>query len=185
MTIEPAFLHSGELQKRYAVAIAEQRALFYTSSSWRSFKLAVDDSEWERIQRVSVSGAELHGYLAALVDRDVPAIYEMAAISFVPGSLSFGRDLAAFVGGLCFGRWERIGWSVVAGNPIEPMYDRMVGRLGGRVVGVTRRSVITGDGVLRDRKLYEVIPADVPQVERDRIEKLVFGRTGQKMARTR
>lgn len=177
--LEPAILHADALAKLHPRALFEPRANFYVATSWRSFKTTLEDTEWNYIQRVSVRDGEVHGYLYASVDRDIPCISELGAISYLPGSPTFARDLAAFVGWLCVDRWERVAWSVIVGNPIEPMYDRMCERLGGRVIGTQRKTVRTPDGVLRDRKLYEVLPVDVPQTEVARIRDLLVTRVSR------
>lgn len=174
--IAPAILYADALTKLHPRAMFEKRTNFYSLGSWRSFKLIIADDDWANIQRVSVRDEEVHGFLSASIDRDIPSVSELSAISYRPGSPTFARDLAAFVGGLCVDRWERVAWSVVIGNPIEPMYDRMCERLGGRIIGTQRRYVRTHDGVLRDRKLYEVIPSEVPNAERIQISKALSSR---------
>ena len=50
---------------------------------------------------------------------------------------------------MCFG--------VVVGNPIEPTYDRLCAKMGGRVVGYYRDDAMLMDGSYADIKVYEVM----------------------------
>ena len=50
---------------------------------------------------------------------------------------------------MCFG--------VVVGNPIEPTYDKLCARAGGRVAGYYRDDAMLMDGSYADIKVYEIM----------------------------
>lgn len=170
--IRPAWPHREALQKAHAEALADPRCHFFPGCSWTTWKLEVEDTEWAKVQRVSFDGTEVVGYLAAGIDRDPRTVDWLAAISYRPGSPIFARDLAAFFHSLLVGGYTRIGWSVTIGNPAEVVYDRAVAELGARVVGVRRRDTRTRDGVIRDSKVYELLPDEVPPEGLARLRRL-------------
>lgn len=53
-------------------------------------------------------------------------------------------------------QYKKIVFSVLIGNPIEPKYDRIIKRSGGRIVGVHKEHVMLPDGKLYDEKVYEI-----------------------------
>ncbi|OGO81270.1 MAG: hypothetical protein A2Y21_10715 [Clostridiales bacterium GWC2_40_7] len=56
--------------------------------------------------------------------------------------------------------FRKIEFTVVAGNPIEKMFDKYVNKYGGRIVGVRKESVKLQDNLFYDSKLYELFKTD-------------------------
>ena len=54
----------------------------------------------------------------------------------------------------------KIVFTVVVGNPVEPKYDRLISRYGGRIVGIHKDHVMLPDGRLYDEKVYEIFRTD-------------------------
>jgi hypothetical protein len=49
---------------------------------------------------------------------------------------------------------------VVVGNPAERLYDRVINKYGGRIVGIKEKSTKLIDGLYYDVKLYEIFKED-------------------------
>ena len=56
--------------------------------------------------------------------------------------------------------FRKLNFYVIAGNPAEKAYDKMIKRYGGRVVGYRRKNTRLFDGKYYDEKLYEVMRED-------------------------
>ena len=171
--LQVAARHQVALAAAVQVTLDDPRCNYYWNEYPTTTGFKLPDNEWTSIDNVSVVGSALHGYLAATIDRSTRTVDSLGIISFRPGSIVFARDLQTFFAKLILGGWERIGWTVTLGNPAELMYDRLCDRLGGRIVGTQRlltRSRITGQ--LLDRKLYEVIPSEIPQSVLDEVWRL-------------
>lgn len=165
--LRPAYLHREAVVRGFAQAMAQPHAQHYQLSSWSRWECKVYDSDWEEIQRASTCGDRVLGLLAAHVDRDLPGVSEIGALAFLADgrhpSPVFSRDLATFLAELILARgFVRVAWSVTTLNPARLMYDKVVERWGGRLVGESRRSVRRPDGTYCGQRFYEVLPEDVP-----------------------
>lgn len=172
--LEPAYLHRAVLPDLYARALFDPRAAYFTLGGYADYKLEVAENEWSTIQRVSVGGGVVGGYLAAQVDREVRQVRDLSALAFRGAGqrigLLFSRDLVRFVAGLVLDYgFERVAWSVVVGNPAEQLYDRVLPKLGGRVSAQFRRCIRRPNGSLTDQKCYEVIPPELTSDQRAQI----------------
>lgn len=161
--LEPACLHRAAIADLYARALMQPASRFYQLASWRTWVAEIEDTDWSCIQRVSVAGDQVCGLLGARIDRDVRAVSSLEAVAFrgegQASGLLFSRDLMRFLVGLVLDHgFMRVGWSVVLGNPAERLYDRVLPRLGGRVVGVMRQNIRLPDGSVTGQKFYEVLP---------------------------
>lgn len=159
------------------LAFLDSPRSFHFVTSFHQYDLALAPTDWTEVQRVSVGpDATLQGFLMAEVDRDARTIEGLLAVSFVPGSPIFGRDLVTFIGSFLLAGWVRIGWAVYVGNPAEAMYDRLVVRLGGRVVGTKRHAVRLRDGTYTGVKMYEVLAEEVPEATMALLRRLAVPR---------
>lgn len=179
MSLELSLLHQDRLIQAALLTVSDPRCRWYWGE-WQIFS-KVPENEWQYLHYVSATRSPdslpiLNGMLWAELDRSSRTIDQLGAVSFIPGSMVFARDMHAFFcKKLLLGGWERIGWSVTIGNPIEPMYDRLVESLGGRIVGTQRRfSRDRQTGQMLDRKLYEVLPSAVPAEMMQRL-RLLYG----------
>lgn len=57
-------------------------------------------------------------------------------------------------------KFRKLRFSVEVGNPIEPSYDRMVEKYGGRICGLFKAENKLFDGTITDRKWYEIMRED-------------------------
>ena len=171
--LEPAYLHRNILPDLCIRAKLRPDAAWYSQGAWNNYEIQVAANDWAVIQRVSVGPGGLYGMLTADIDRDSVQVSELGALTFKPGSATFARDLARFMAMLILDLgMERIGWSVLVGNPAEVLYDHAIARYGGRVVGVQRRRILRPDRTFVDRKSYEIIPSELTPDQRARIATL-------------
>lgn len=151
--------HYSEIEKGEKEMIDSGRMFwFQMSSSCKSvLRFAVMD-EWESIARVSVNPktGEVLGFLVAFTDRDPNIIHGMGILAFKQNSKTFYKDSIQFVDELLV-RFNRVGWEVVVGNPAEKIYDKMIRRWGGRIVGTRCAWARLTDGRLYDSKVYEIL----------------------------
>ena len=56
--------------------------------------------------------------------------------------------------------FRKIEFTVIVGNPIEKMFDKYIGKYGGRIVGIGKESVKLPDNLFYDSKLYEIFKVD-------------------------
>lgn len=103
----------------------------------------------------------IHGYVCAYIERECNKVCGLAAINFYDLNFTFSKDFYIFLTDL-FNKYKfnKIEWCVVIGNPAEKMYDRIVKKYGGNIVGVKHQSTILHDGILYDEKFYELFRED-------------------------
>jgi len=114
----------------------------------------MEKDDWNKIQKVSVLDGNVIGYFSATISQVTNSVSEVSAINFGHPRFTFSKDLRDFL--LSLSKFNKINFSVVVGNPIESMYDKYVGSVGGRVVGTFNNDVKLINGRLADRKWYEI-----------------------------
>ncbi len=101
------------------------------------------------------------GYFAADIDRYTSKISNIGAINFGEVNLTFSKDFYQFLSELFTKhKFRKIEWFVICGNPAEKIYDKIISKYGGRIIGIRRESTITAGGILRDEKEYEIFKED-------------------------
>lgn len=153
-----AYIYKDKLNKKYVNIAFDERYKFYITQYW-NYNIDISDNSWDVIQMVSIDKNDnVIGYLSADIDRTSNKISCIGAINFDKNiNLVFSRDFYKFLKDL-FEKYNfrKIEWRVIMGNPAEKMYDKIIEKYGGSVIGIRKESVVTPDGVLRDEKEYEI-----------------------------
>lgn len=152
--------HERELQRKMRETWGKEKYWYYHRCSY--FSLAdVKEDTWNDTQFVSLnSSGEVIGYLGYGIDRECRYVTYLAIINFTD-DISFGIDVMTMIKDI-FEKYQyrKIVFSVIIGNPIEPKYDRLIEKYGGRVVGTYKEHAMLPDGQLYDEKLYEILRTD-------------------------
>jgi hypothetical protein len=153
--------YEDQVKKLFTAATFDMRYKFADLTVYREEK-KIPDSTWEGHHFVSLQGEQVIGYIAYWIDRvsnTVTGLHIMHFENKYP--YTFSRDLIAAIRDI-FEKFHfrKINFSVVIGNPIEPCYDRLVKRVGGRIVGIKKQEVKLIDGLVYDNKLYEILAED-------------------------
>jgi len=104
---------------------------------------------------------EVNGYIGYGVDRGCNMAIGFGAINFSEDKTGFGRDLAQCIDDI-FTKFQmnRMEFSVVIGNPVEASYDRLVKKIGGRILCVRHDVTLDMAGNYCDDKTYEIMRKD-------------------------
>lgn len=159
--IDNAYNHQEQLKKIFAAEIERPENFWYTVANWINYEMKVEPTNWDKIQRVSVLNGEIIGYMEAGCDRGQMKVNHIAAIRFKKWSPVFVKDLLTFVDSLFTEQhFYKISFGVTNGNPAKKFYDKMIEKLGGRVVGVQKEEVLKIDGKRYDFTLYECLQTE-------------------------
>lgn len=158
--LAPALKYENELKALFLERWYDPKYQYYNTISWRE-QYKADESNWNKIEMVSVHLGKVIGYFSASVDRDALVVTNISAINFYDVNVVFSKDLARFFRNLFeVFKFRKVRFSVSIGNPIEASYDRMVERYGGQIVGIWKSEDKLLDGTYADRKWYEILRED-------------------------
>lgn len=157
-----AYPYQEKLNSIWQSIVFQDKYKYYNDSVFWNYKFSLAEDSWSSIQMVSVDHKDnVLGYLGAYIDRQCNKVSGVAAINFHDMNLTFSKDLYIFLSDLFVKyNFNKIEWKVVVGNPAEKMYDKIVKKYGGYVVGVQHQSTILQDGTLCDEKFYELFRSD-------------------------
>ena len=130
---------------------------FYATRSFFDGKFEVLDSEWSDITRVSIDkSGKLLGYMFCGIDRNTNHIDNigLANISKL-SNITLAKDFLEFFESLLI--YKKISWTVIVGNPAEKIYDRLIKKYDGRIVGIQKEHIKLSDEKYYDLKLYEIV----------------------------
>lgn len=158
----PAHIHRDELADLFLKSWYDSRYLYYYCYSWRKELVLSDSGTWDEHVFASVYKDRVIGYISYDVIRYARVTEDWAIVLFEPeGVREFYKDiLKAVDDSFRYFRFQRMGFSVVIGNPVERTYDRFVKKFGGRIVGTKKKVVYLIDGQYYDLKEYEILRED-------------------------
>ena len=160
--IELAFHHKEELNRQYAnMMLNSDKYKYVLARNWITYELNIENNNWNKIQLVSVTHDpyHIHGYFKCDVNRAVHYAYGLVVINFDDKpSLIFANDFKKFLHIMLIVEYKfnKLQFTCVVGNPAEQLYDRLINRYSGRIVGVYKNDVKLLDNEIYDLKLYEI-----------------------------
>jgi hypothetical protein len=160
--LKPAYTYKDKLQEVYNSIIFKDKYKYYNFNNYWEYEVKLSTDSWNNIEMVSIDkNGNVIGFLKANIERSTEKVSSLGVINFYDKNIVFSRDLYQFLVDL-FNTYNfrKIEWTVVIGNKAEYMYDRIVNKYGGRVVGVKRCSTKLIDGKYYDVKLYEIFKED-------------------------
>lgn len=150
-----AINHVEELQYRYRQAIQSEKNMYYFTCPIIQFDLNIDTDNANILQFVSVADGVVHGYFDCNINRLTNKVHNLSIIRFGDTDI-FRPDLFHLFYKLFMEyNFNYIAWNVVVGNPAEALYDYIVDKYGGRIVGTFEQDVMLPNGKLYDLKFYE------------------------------
>ena len=169
--LELASLHKEKLITMYRKTWRNPKYRFYSLGVYFE-DLTIEDSTWGGEQFASLNSAgEIVGYVAARYRRETESVSDLQFLSFTEGiNHVTARDMLHFIDTLFSSRIRKISFDVVCGNPIEPTYEKLVKRYGGRVVGIMTGETRLVDGGYYDTKLFEILKSDYDRMKKKKSE---------------
>lgn len=155
--IDFAIKHEVALQELFLQYAFDERFKYYFNYSWRD-KYTAPTSTWDRMEWAVLEKGRVIGLIGYSIDRDSLNATNFSAINFIGSSIAFSKALIRIIDDLfIIFKFRKLRFSVEVGNPIEPSYDRLVERAGGRISGLWRAENKLFDGTITDTKWYEIM----------------------------
>ena len=162
--IDTANKHEAELKRLFYDTWYDERYKYYVNG------VSIEDfgchqSNWDCHEFVSMDGDIIIGYIMYGIRRDSQYVDSLGLVNFrlddKKHSLIFAMDFMKAARGIFDTyNFNKIVFSVVCGNPVEPHYDRIVEKMGGRIVGRYTDHVKLSDNKMYDMKYYEILRSD-------------------------
>jgi RimJ/RimL family protein N-acetyltransferase len=134
---------------------------YFYASNYRE-KLNLKENNWDSHDFVSINkDGEIIGLISYGIDRPSNFVDSLCIINFTDDKITFGRDIGIVLVNI-FEKfnYRKIEFSVIAGNPIEKSYDKLIHKYGGRIVGIYKDHVKLMDNKYYDEKMYEIFRED-------------------------
>lgn len=153
-----AYIYKDKLQQVYNTVIFQDKYKFYNYDNYWSYELKLNNDSWSNIEMVSVDHNDnIRGFFRANISRESNKILSLAVMNFYDKNVTFSKDFYHFLKDL-FDKYNfrKIEFNVVVGNPAEKLYDRIMIKYGGSIIGTKKKSTKLVDGKYYDVKLYEI-----------------------------
>ena len=157
-----AYTYKDKLQEAYNTIIFNDKYKYYNFTNYWTHTIKLSENSWEDIEMVSVdTNDNVRGYFRAGIARDADKVSSLGIMNFYDKNATFSKDLYQFLTDL-FNKYNfrKIEFTVVIGNPAEKMYNRIMKKYGGRIVGIKKLSTKLVDGLYYDVKMYEIFKED-------------------------
>lgn len=160
--LDLAIKYSEQLQEKMLSTWFVEKYKYFHYGNWYSNEKIIAEDTWNQHQFVSVNKqGEVLGLISYEIRRSENDCCALCIINFSEDKITFGMDVGSCLQDI-FEKFQfrKLKFSVVVGNPIEPTYDKLVEKYGGRIVGYYKEDVKLIDGKYYDSKLYEITRED-------------------------
>lgn len=156
--LDLALNHVEELKFLFRKIWFDDKYKFYNFDMYHSdFEISTDTQGAHQL--VSVDGeGNVIGYICYSIARQTLNVGDLEIINFTDDIYTFGSDMKRVFKDI-FEKFHfrKLSFSVVVGNPIEPQYDKLIKKYGGRIVGIQEAQTKLIDNKYYDVKLYEIL----------------------------
>ena len=113
------------------------------------------------------------GFLSAKIDRASNRVSHIGAVNFGELNITFSKDFYKFLIDLFeIHNFYKIEWCVIVGNPAESMYNKIIERYHGNIIGISHESIKLDDGKYYDVKEYELFKRDYERNKNNKENKI-------------
>ena len=156
--LKHAYLYKEKVQKLLIMNIVSERCKYYQLGGYIRFETEIDDNNWYKEQFVSIDeNDKIMGYFCAYIDRPINNVSQIGAMSFPDCDKSIWRlDKYEFFN-LMLKNHNKIKFSTLVGSNGEKMWDELVERFNGRIVGIFKNDEMNVEGKIFDHKWYEIL----------------------------
>jgi len=164
MAIEYAAKYKDFLKSFLTDFNTQEYLKFFNARSYASSFELDSSSDWNTISVVSTTGNKVNALFSADVNRDsnIIAGFQIVAIRYgevTPNISTSVKDCFEFIDFLLnVKKFRKICFACYVGNPAETIYDRIIKKYNGRIVGTQLQHNKLYDGKYYDLKLYEIFP---------------------------
>jgi hypothetical protein len=162
--LKVAYPYAAELGRWTCEHAFDEHYKFFHYNNWVAYEPKIDKDSWNSLEMVSIGPAgNIVGLFGADIDRTSNVVKSLRCLNMTGHKHpTFSRDMVEFLASLFFKyNFSKVCFTVAVGNPAESMYDKVIERFGGRIVGVKEAHIRLLDGTLRDEKIYEIMKRDI------------------------
>lgn len=155
-----ARLYQDEIRKEFYKIWYDPKYQYYFGGEGR-WDFQVGNNEYHYDFASVDKDGNLLGYISYSFDHTIRLANCFGAINFSEDKITFGRDLRTVINDL-FMKFnaETLEFNVIIGNPAERSYDRIIKRIGGKVLCIRHARAKDLAGHNLDDKVYEVTRED-------------------------
>jgi len=156
-----AYLYKEKIQKLLTMNVVTDRCKYYQLGGYVRFETEIDDNNYYKDQYVSIdANNNIMGYLCAYIDRPINNVSQIAAMSFPDwnncNKSIWIEDKHEFFR-LMLEKHNKIKFSTLVGSNGEKMWDALVEKMNGRIVGIFKNDEMNTEGKIFDQKWYEIL----------------------------
>lgn len=154
--------YQNKLNEEWQKIVYTDKYKYYNFSNYWGYTIDLATDSWNRLQFVSVDKNDnVIGYFCAYLERSMNKVTGIAAMNFRNVNITFSKDFYKFLTDLFeVHKFHKIEWQVAIGNPAEKIYDKIIKKYGGNIVGIEHESTKFDDGKYYDVKEYEIMKSD-------------------------
>lgn len=156
--IDIAIRHTEELVDKFRATWFEDKYKYWNFTNYYE-DWKPGENTWNNHEYVILNSSnEIVGFIGYEINRANEYVTGLNIINFTDDCILFGVNVMRVIQDI-FEKFHfrKLCFSVVVGNPIEPKYDCLVDKFGGRVVGIQEKHVRLMDGKWYDVKMYEIL----------------------------
>lgn len=159
--LKPAILYKNELTHLFNTIWFDKHYMYYNNSIYYK-ELKIDSESWNSHQFVSVDDHnEIIGFFSYNIDRQTNNVKNFHIINFSKNKMLFGLDLYFCLRDIfCKFNFHKLSFCCIQDNPAKMVYDKLVEKYKGRVIGVQKQEIKLMDNKYHDVVLYEILRMD-------------------------
>ena len=165
--IDVAQKYKTELAALFLENWGNERLKYWNTIGYNRTLPELPENDWCSRHFVIKNNEKIIGYVSYEMSIRPNSVHTLEAVNFSnkPEDKSvFGIGLFKILKDVFdLHKANKINFCVTVGNPIEPSYDRLIAKFGGRIVGIYKEDARLVDGEMYDLKAYEILRSEYLQ----------------------
>lgn len=163
--LDIAYKYKDAFQKEWQKTLTNPKYKLMYTCTWMKHEHALDDSDWNNIQYVSIFEGRVIGFFEAAVDHPgwmITSVFDFSTAETEKETMEFVEDYQGFYKILLEERhFLRIAFTCIEGSPADILNNRICAMKGVngklRKVGIETKSIRLADGKYYNNVRYEII----------------------------
>jgi hypothetical protein len=164
MSLKHAYFYKAEIQEQYARIMSDPKNAAASLGRYLSFSIDIKDSNYENIQKVSITeDGKFNGLFDACVGRGTMIVDNLFIFkSENCNEHVFAIDLIRFVHEL-LNEFSSIRITALSGHYPIAKYEKLLKVINARYVGFFKDWQKTFDGAMHDEHMWQICKEDIPK----------------------
>ena len=160
MKIEHISKHAQEITEKLLNLQYKEKYKFLFPSGYLS-EIESETGTWCKNGFAIIDNGIVVGYVTIGITRPTNCVNINNMVLFtnkIKHKIFMNKEITKYIEMILSEKYfTKIAFCMIVGNPVEKIFDKIINKYNGKIVGVLEKDSLTRDGIYRDLKMYEIV----------------------------